>query len=90
MRIQSINHITKAYGIQTQGMPNVQKTDKKDEVNISNKANDFQYAFKLASQVADVRQDKIEDIKARMQAGTYSVAAKEVSEKIVRQIDIQG
>lgn len=90
MRVDTIKNVTQAYGVQTQGVPNAKVARPKDEVNLSAKACDFQYAYKLAKQVPDTRQEKIDAIKASIQTGTYTVDAKKVSEKIIGQIDIQG
>ena len=61
---------------------------KKDEVKNSTTAAEIQQAYQLARQVADVRQEKLDAIKEGIKTGTYRVDAKEVSEKIASQIDL--
>lgn len=91
MRIDKINQVNKLYGAQTMVPPTKQMGKMgKDKVSFSEVGKDIQFAAKLAKEVPDVRQDKIEAIKERIKSGTYNVDAKEVSEKIVRQFDIRG
>ncbi|MGL5677588.1 MAG: flagellar biosynthesis anti-sigma factor FlgM [Cellulosilyticaceae bacterium] len=90
MRIQNIQSITQAYGMQNQGVGYVKKEEKNDEVKFSQVAKDYNYAYKLAKQTPDVRTVKVQDIQARIEAGTYTIDAKKVSEKIIEHIDIKG
>ncbi len=58
-------------------------SSKKDELSISGKAKDFSIAKQAVRQIPDVRQDKINEIKQKMDSGEYSVKASEVAEKIL-------
>ncbi|MHC1749808.1 MAG: flagellar biosynthesis anti-sigma factor FlgM [Cellulosilyticaceae bacterium] len=91
MRIDKLNQINKLYGAQTT-MPQVKPMGKmgKDKVSFSETGKDIQFACKIAKELPDVRQDKIDEIKARMRSGNYNVDAKQVSEKIVSQLDLRG
>ena len=90
MRIDGINKLTQAYGMQTQGCVINKKINQKDEIQLSTVARDFQYASKMVKQVPDIREEKVNEIRARIEAGTYSIDAKKVSEKIVSQMDLQA
>ena len=54
----------------------------KDELKISETAKYFQLAFKAAKDAPDIRTEKVEAIKAQMDAGTYNVSAQEVASKM--------
>jgi len=67
------------------------KLDKKaptytDEVNLSDDVREIAHAIKLASQVDDVRIEKIKELKAQIKAGTYNVDGELVADKIVEEI----
>jgi len=57
-----------------------------DELSLSEDVREFANAIKLASQADDVRIDKIEELKARIKAGTYNVDGKLVADKIVEEL----
>ena len=84
MRIDAYNKISQVY--QTNS---IQKTTKsksgtaKDQLEISSTAKDYQVAKQAISQTADVRTDKINEIKARMESGTYNVNMEEVADHIL-------
>ncbi len=84
MRIDAYNKISQVY--QTN---NIQKTSKnvnaagKDKLEISNTAKDYQTAKLALSQAPDVREDKVKDIKNKMQSGTYNVNMEEVASHIL-------
>lgn len=58
-------------------------TSKKDEFSISGTAKDFSSVMKILRQVPDIRQDKVDEIKQKIERGQYSVKASDVAEKIV-------
>lgn len=56
---------------------------KRDELTISAPAKDFQTVMKAVRALPDVREEKVTEIGAKMEAGTYKVEAKDVSAKII-------
>ena len=88
MRIDGVNKMTKAYTAAQNNTSPVKKAMKTDEFKISTTASECQQAYQLASKVPAVRQEKIDAIKEGIRTGTYQVDAKEVSEKILSQIDL--
>ncbi|MGL4362144.1 MAG: flagellar biosynthesis anti-sigma factor FlgM [Cellulosilyticaceae bacterium] len=90
MRIDGVKHITKAYEQYNQNVAKTKIEQQKDKVELSQQALDIQKAYKLAKQQPDIRQEKVDAIKERIQSGTYTIDAKEVSEKIMSQLDIRG
>ncbi|NLY85992.1 MAG: flagellar biosynthesis anti-sigma factor FlgM, partial [Tissierellia bacterium] len=62
------------------------KTDGKDEIKLSEKAIEFQYALKKVREVEDIRKDKVKRIKSQVQSGTYYVDGKKIVEKILEDL----
>ena len=91
MRIDKINNIYETYKKQSVAKAqSVAKTGKKDEVALSEAAKDFQSVFKLLSATPDIREDKVNSVKERINSGTYNVKTEEVAEKILSSFDIKG
>lgn len=59
---------------------------KKDVVSISSQAKDFQTVMKAIKDIPDVRQDKVESIREKYEAGTYDVKESDIAEKILKSI----
>ncbi len=55
----------------------------KDEVILSPRAAEVQRLKKLANDVPDVRQEKIDAIKKQIEIGTYNVSVRSVAESII-------
>lgn len=84
MRIDAYNKITQM--LQTNNTVRATKTkgvSAKDHVEISRTGKDYQVAKQAIAHVEDVRMDKVNDIKRRMESGTYSVSGEEVANKLV-------
>lgn len=92
MRIQNdgINKILNIY--KNQG--NISKTNKsdktnrRDELNISNEAHEFQLAMKSVKEQPEIREKKVEELKRQIKAGTYKVDAKKIAEKMMNDANI--
>jgi len=84
MRIDGMQKVAQLYSSNT-----VKKTEKKkveaakDNLSISQAGRDYQIARKAVMEASDVREDKIADIKSRMEAGTYEVSAEAFAEKVI-------
>jgi len=84
MRVDAYNKITQLY--QTNAMKKAAKTNSTsttDQVEISRIGKDYQVAKQAVANTADIRTDKVNDIKKRMEAGTYNISSEEVSNKLV-------
>jgi negative regulator of flagellin synthesis FlgM len=91
MRIDQINSIYETYKKQSASkVKPASKVEKKDEVALSSVAKDFQTVYKLLNTTPDIREDKVNSIKERMNSGTYNVKAEEVADKILSSLDIKG
>lgn len=84
MRVEAYNQVaglykpaksTKAYGSYSVGS--------KDEVQISQAGRDFQIAKQAVAQSPDVREDKVAQLKARVDAGEYQVSADDFASKLL-------
>jgi negative regulator of flagellin synthesis FlgM len=56
---------------------------KKDVLQISGKAKDFQTVYKALKDVPDIREAKVNEIAGRFEAGSYNVTGQDVAEKVV-------
>lgn len=55
---------------------------KPDEVEISDKGKAIHRAMHALSSMPDIREEKIEDVRSRIEAGRYAVRGKDVVEKL--------
>lgn len=72
---------------------NINKSDKtsdvsakKDVISISNQAKDFQTVLKALKDIPDVRNDKVNELAARIDAGDYEVSGTDIADKIVKSV----
>lgn len=61
-----------------------EETSKGDVVRLSDRSRLIARAQELAASAPEVRQEKIDDLKARISAGTYDVSGQTVAEAILR------
>lgn len=84
MRIDAFNSVSKVYPSSTvYKTKSAAKTYGSDSLEISQAGRDYQVAKAAVSQAADVRENLVADIKARMAAGTYNVSDSEFADKII-------
>ena len=57
-----------------------------DKLDLSQSATQFKQLLEAAKRVPDVREDKVQDIKSRIQAGEYNVDSRVVAEKMLEQL----
>lgn len=85
MKVTGVNQIMSAYHAQTSPAKKTEKsnaTQGTDTFSLSPAAKDIQVARQALAQVPDIRQDKVDQIKAQLESGTYHVTGKEVAEKL--------
>ncbi|MCQ4923204.1 flagellar biosynthesis anti-sigma factor FlgM [Tissierella carlieri] len=89
MRINKIDNIFQVYN-KNSGVKKV-NSDKGskdiDQIKISEKAIEFQYALQKIKDVEEIRMDKVEDIKNQVQSGTYHIEGKKIAEKMLESIN---
>ncbi|MDD6036393.1 MAG: flagellar biosynthesis anti-sigma factor FlgM [Lachnospiraceae bacterium] len=84
MRIDAINRVSQLY--QANSTKKVAKTsaaEKYDSVQISQMGKDYQVAKAAVAATPDVRTDLVNDIKSRMQNGTYDVSMEMLADKLM-------
>lgn len=54
-----------------------------EKVDLSTQAKDIQQIKNTLSQLPDVREEKIQEIKSQVEKGTYNVSGEEIAEKMV-------
>lgn len=87
-KVGGINKIFKTYSVdrkkEVKGVANIQ--GKKDELSISQQAIDYSIVGKglnIIKSMPDIREDKVNDIKDRMEKGLYNVEGKDIVEKML-------
>lgn len=88
MRINKLNNIFQVYNSNsnTKKIAGDKKIEGTDEIRLSEKAMEFQYALKKIREVEDIRTEKVEKIKTQVKSGTYYVDGKKIAEKMIEDI----
>lgn len=91
MKIQGHPHlqqIMKAYG---KSAPKTAKTSglkfEEDKIEISSQAREIQVAMKALKELPDIREDKVRDIRAQIQSGSYHPTGEDVAEKLLERLE---
>lgn len=88
MRINKTDNVFQIYN-KNQGVNKV-KTDKLpkdgDLIKISDDAINYQHALQKLKDVEEIRTEKVEAIKAQIQAGTYEISGEKIAEKMLENI----
>lgn len=84
MRVDAYSQISKIYETkQKERTKQIAKTSRRDELTISDLGRDYQVARQALMNVPDIREDRVNVIKARMDAGTYQVSADSFAAKVI-------
>ncbi len=85
MRIDAYNQISSYYNISTKKTTSKQAaaTDTKDQVSFSTLGRDMQTAKAALTSVPDVREDKVAELKSKIEAGTYNVSGESFADKLL-------
>lgn len=84
MRIDAYSKITQVYSNnKTKKTATTTSVAAGDKVEISRAGREYQIAKQAVNQADDVRMDKINEIKKRMEAGIYQVSSKDIADKVV-------
>lgn len=84
MRIEAYNKINEIYKTnKPAAVKQAVKAGGKDEVQISQSGRDYQLAKQAVLDAPDVREDFINDIKSRIEAGTYEVSGNDFASKVI-------
>lgn len=84
MRIDAVNRVSQLYQANsTKKVAKQTKTEKYDSVQISQMGKDYQVAKAAVTGTPDVRTDLVNDIKSRMQNGTYDLSMEKLADKLL-------
>ncbi len=84
MRIEAYNQVAGLYkATKSTKVRGSYSVSSKDEVQISQAGRDFQIAKQAVAQSPDVREDKVAQLKARVDAGEYQVSADDFASKLL-------
>ena len=88
MKINKTNQIVNIYENPINNKVKLSKKDKgKDELKISERAKDYQFAIRKLKETPDIRYEKVDKIKKEITSGTYKVSGKEIVDKIYENIE---
>lgn len=89
MRIDAYNQIAQVYGTQNNVRTTKAKAaaEQRDQISISQAGRDYQVAKNAVSEASDIREDRISQIKAMIDAGTYSVDVGNFAGKLMQKYD---
>ena len=85
MRIVRTDKIQSVYGNQPVKRPEAKTGASygQDSVVFSTFAKEMQFAGKAVKEAPEVRVDKVEQLKAQIEAGKYNISANQIAEKIL-------
>jgi negative regulator of flagellin synthesis FlgM len=84
MRVDAYNKIAQIY--QNNATKKVTKpsgTSSSDQLEISRTGKDYQVAKKAVANTEDIRMDKVNDIKKRLESGTYNITGEDLANKLL-------
>lgn len=88
MRVDAYNQINQIYN--TNNKIKTQKTSKtsaRDKVELSSFGKAYQVAKQAVQNAPDIREDKVAEIKAKMDNGTYDVSAEQFADKLLSKFE---
>ena len=88
MRIEAYSQVIQAYQTKKASAPKTTTaTNFRDQLNISSVGKDIHTGKQAVNSVPDVREDLVNQIKARMDAGTYEVTPEQFADKMIQQYE---
>lgn len=90
MRIDAYNQVAKVYGASSYAktQAKTQNADgQRDQISISQAGRDYQVAKNAVSEASDIREDKVSQLKERIESGTYSVDAGAFAGKLLEKFN---
>lgn len=81
--IQRMMSVYNKQNIKTKKTSSKTEVGKRDELKLSNAAQDFQTVLNAAKDVPEIRQEKVNEIKTQVESGEYKVDAKKIAAKMM-------
>jgi negative regulator of flagellin synthesis FlgM len=83
-----ISNIANAYGIYCSQKPAISRKKTttggtKDNIDVSDKAKDFQLIMKTLKNSSDIREDKTAELQKKIEDGSYNVSSDDVATKML-------
>jgi len=87
MKINGVSNIQKVMNAyKTNKSQNTNKVSlKEDKIEISQKGKDYQIAMDSLKNIEDVREDKVNDIKIRIENGTYTIDKHKLAKSMIQE-----
>lgn len=84
MKINNINKLLKIYNnnLNVKKANDIKISKNKDELKLSDRAMEYQYALNKLKETPDIRKDKVDRIKKEIKTGTYVVDREKIVEKM--------
>lgn len=83
----NVTKIQKAYGKNVGKVNKTSKSEmKRDQLEISQDAKDFQIAMDAFKKLPDVRQEKVDDLKEQIENDTYKPSAQDIIKKMMSNV----
>jgi negative regulator of flagellin synthesis FlgM len=84
MRIGSISQVANIYQSQTKAVkPKASFESQMDAYSVSSRGKDYQVAKAALSSTPDVREDKVSELKDKLDNGTYDVSVDDFASKLI-------
>lgn len=84
MRINGNNKVLSIYQSSIRDIDaKVHREEKRDKVEISKEALEYGKIMEKLREIPDVREEKVERLKAEIEAGTYKIDSKKIANKMV-------
>jgi negative regulator of flagellin synthesis FlgM len=80
-----LNKIVDKKGVAPKARPNAQGVRSEDNVHISARARELMEAQHAAKAIPDVREDKVAEVKHRIETGTYKVDGKQIAVNMIHE-----
>lgn len=87
MKINRVDKIFQVYENQQIKKVGLNNKYKKDELNLSNKAVEYQKTFNKIKKLPDVRENKVKEIKDRIKTGTYEIDGRKIVDKMFETVN---
>ncbi|SDJ91029.1 flagellar biosynthesis anti-sigma factor FlgM [Natronincola ferrireducens] len=92
MKIYNNPNINKIMEVYNKTSKSVEKTNQvqqtKDKLEISQSAKEFQIAMQAFKNLPEVREEKLKEIKEKIETNSYNISGKEIANKILEGIMI--
>lgn len=84
MRIDALNKVNQLYNKNSvKSTSKIKGSSLNDKLEISQTGKDYHVAKQILTNIPDVREDKVNEIKQRLDAGTYDISSDELADKLI-------